>query len=180
MSFFDDKELVSAGTETIEDVLITWGNEVIGKLKTSLRANISSGTSLNLEQSMIIMPIEFKTGKFVLTFKADEYWKYLNKGVQGAGGVKADNSIWEQKAAGSPFSFKDKKPPVKRGEGISLWAYTKGLNEWAVAESVFRKGIKATNFWDDVINKQLVSDLVTRLEKAGAREVEILLSKDFQ
>jgi hypothetical protein len=94
MSFFDDKELVSAGTETIEDVLITWGNEVIGKLKTSLRANISSGTSLNLEQSMIIMPIEFKTGKFVLTFKADEYWKYLNKGVQGAGGVKADNSIW--------------------------------------------------------------------------------------
>lgn len=179
-TFFSDKDLVSAGSDSIQDVLITWGNEVIGKLKKSLSAKVSSGTSKRLERSLIVLPIELGDSRFTLTFKADEYWKYINKGVQGAGGIKADNSIWTNKASGAPFSFKDKQPPIKRGEGISLWAYAKGLNEWAVAKSVFHQGIKATHFWDEVVNKSLVNDLVKRLEKAGAKEIELVLTKDFK
>ena len=164
----------------IQDVLIEWGNEVIDKLKASLTAKTSTGTTKQLDQSLVVLPIELGDSKFTLKFQAEDYWKFINEGVRGVGGQKKDGSVWTQKGGGSPFSFKDKKPRIVQGEGISLWSYAKGLNVWVVQNSVFHKGIKPTHFWDDVINQNLVKDLVKRLEKAGAKEVELILSKDFK
>lgn len=179
MSFLDS-DLVSSGANSIQDTLLTWGNEVVDKLKKSLRAKISEGTSDGLQNSMIVLPIEIGESRFTLMFQSKDYWKFIDKGVSGAGGNKADGSAWVNKGAGSPFSYRTKQPPIKRGEGISFWAYAKGLNEWAVAKSVFHSGIKATHFWTDVINKSLVKDLVKRLEKAGAKNVELIIAKDFK
>jgi len=170
--------------EGIQDVLIEWGNEVIGKLKASLTAKTSTGTSKQLEQSLVVLPIELGDSKFTLKFQAEDYWKFINEGVRGVGGQKKDGSVWTQKGGASPFSFKDKKPPVNfsslNGSSLRQWSYNKGLNEYAVRESIFRQGIKPTHFWDDVVNQNLVKDLVKRLEKAGAKEVELVLSKDFK
>jgi len=161
----------------IQDVLIEWGNEVIGKLKASLTAKTSTGTSKQLDQSLVVLPIELGDSKFTLKFQAEDYWKFINEGVRGVGGQKKDGSVWTQKGGASPYTFRDKKPPT---EALSLWAYAKGLNVWVVQNSIFHKGIKPTHFWDDVVNQNLVKDLVKRLEKAGAKEVELILSKDFK
>lgn len=168
--------------EGIQDVLIEWGNEVNDKLQKSLVAKISSGTTLGLQQSLVVMPIEIRDSKFTLKFLADDpLWRFINKGVSGSSdNKKKDGSIYTNKAPASPFSFKDKKPRIVQGEGISLWAYAKGANVWVVQNSIFHKGIKPTHFWDEVINQNLVKDLVKRLEKAGAKEVELVLSKDFK
>lgn len=163
--------------QSIQDVLIEWGNEVIGKLKASLTAKTSTGTTKQLDQSLVVLPIELGDSKFTLKFQAEDYWKFINEGVRGVGGQKKDGSVWTQKGGASPYTFRDKKPPT---EALSLWAYAKGLNVFAVQNSVFHKGIKPTHFWDEVINENLVKDLVKRLEKAGAKEVELILSKDFK
>jgi hypothetical protein len=78
-----------------------------------------------------------------------------DKGVRGAGGTRKSTSpfnkrnnkgkIWKQKAPNSPYSFKDgKKPSVKH---FKRWAQSKGLNPFAVRESVFRQGIAPTKFF---------------------------------
>lgn len=163
--------------EGIQDVLIEWGNEVIDKLQASLIAKQSSNTTLNLYSSLVVLPIELGDSKFTLKFQAEDYWKFINSGVDGK--VKSAGAIFN-KSAQRTFNYSDKKPPVKMGEGLSLWAYAKGLNVWAVRESIFRNGINPNRFWDEVINENLVKDLVKRLEKAGAKEVELVLSKDFK
>jgi len=163
--------------EGIQDVLIEWGNEVIDKLQASLIAKQSRNTTLNLYSSLVVLPIELGDSKFTLKFQAEDYWKFINEGVKGVGGQKKDGSVWTQKGGASPYTFRDKKPPT---EALSLWAYAKGLNVFAVQNSIFHKGIKPTHFWDEVINQNLVKDLVKRLEKAGAKEVELVLSKDFK
>lgn len=187
-SFFSDTELAT-GQETMSDVLIAWGNEVVKALKKSLDDKTSDGTSGELEQSIVVLPINYLGQKWQLQFKAADYWKFINKGVQGAGkntaidGSKARKS-YSNKAPSSPFKYTNKKPGVNfssiTGGSLRQWAYNKGLNPYAVRESIFRRGIKPTFFFDSVVNKSLKEDLIERLEKVGAKEVEITLSKEFK
>lgn len=179
--FFSDEELVSSGGDTIADVLTDWGNEVIEKLKKSLADSTSEMTSGNLSTSLIVLPIEFLGNKWQLTFKAADYWKFINEGVQGAGGKrKTPGKSFVNKAPGSPFKFTSKPPPLFKNPSLRYWAENKGLNPFAVRASIFRQGIRATHFFDKVITDTLKRDLISRLEKAGAREIELTLTKDFK
>lgn len=171
----------SKGEDTMVVTLQKWGNETIKKFRESLRNKISTDTSRNLEQKTIVLPVQFGANKYVMLFSAPDYWKFINKGVAGAGGKrKSDGQVFVNKAPGSPFRFKDKRPPIVRGQGLSQWAHQKGLNEYAVRESIFQQGIKATNYFDEVWTKQWINTLVKRLEKSGAKEVELILTQGFK
>lgn len=175
----------SGGEDTMVVTLQKWGNETIKKFRESLRNKISTDTSRNLEQKTIVLPVQFGANKYVMLFSAPDYWKFINKGVSGAGGNrKGEGSPFVNKAPQSPFRFKDKKPPVNysslSGNSLRQWAHQKGLSEYAVRESIFRQGIKATNYFDDVWTKQWIGTLVKRLEKSGAKEVELILTQGFK
>jgi len=175
--FFDDKEFVSSGGDSIEDVLISWGNEVIADLKKSLSESTRKGGTKNLEQSLVVLPIKFAGDKWTLQFRAEDYWEFVNKGVQGIGGTKKkDGSKWPNRGAGSPFKFK-KGPKVS---DISQFANTYGFNKYALRESIAKSGLKPTHFFDKVVNDALKRDLISRLEKAAAREITLTLTKDFK
>ena len=182
----DDSQFSEGNSFTA--TLIQWGNETVDELRKSLNDNTSKGTTKNLEQSIIVLPIEFEGSRWVMAFQAEDYWKFVNEGVSGKGGTRKTDSVFSgekagsvfvNKGAGSIFSFKDKKPPIRMGEGLSLWAYAKGLNPYAVRESVFQKGIKPTHFFDKAITPEWTQELIKRLEKSGAREIEISFSKEF-
>ncbi|MAN64773.1 MAG: hypothetical protein CMI60_22800 [Parvibaculum sp.] len=90
-----------------------------------------------------------------LDFEMEEYGIYQDKGVKGVGGVRRTTSkfnsknnkgkMWKQKAKNSPFSFKQgNKPSVKH---FKDWARMKGLNAFAVRESVYHQGIKPSLFF---------------------------------
>ena len=175
-SSFVESNIGAEGTFNV--VLEKWGNESIEKLRKSLRDKTSTGTSKQLEQSLIALPIQVGSGTFLLTLKGEDYYKYIDKGVQGAGGQRSEGQ-WTNKAPQSQFKFSSKKPPLTRGQGLSLWAYTKGINEYAVRESIFRQGIKATNFYSDIMNEKWIGELVSRLEKSGAKEIELVISKEY-
>ncbi len=176
----EDKSYIEANAkgDTMTVALQKWGDDTIKKLRQSIRDTTSKGTSRNLEQKTVVLPIQFGQDKWVMSFSSADYWKFINSGVQGVGGRRKDLSAWVNKAPASPFSFKQgKKPSAKH---FDLWSNTKGLNKFAVRESVFRQGIKATHFFDNVISKEWINALVKRMAKAGGGEITLILSKDFK
>lgn len=159
--------------ENIEAVLNKFGKYVVQQA----RSNLTKGKH-NFDKTLynsLDYNLNVSTNSFSLTFTMEDYGKFQDKGVKGAGGTRKSTStfkktnnkgkIWKQKAKNSPFSFKEeKKPSVKH---FKAWSEAKGLNPFAVRESVFRQGITATNFFSrpfGLAYKQLPSDVVKAFE----------------
>jgi|AntAceMinimDraft_18_1070375.scaffolds.fasta_scaffold211491_2 hypothetical protein len=168
----DDADLQLLGDdETISGVLQNFGNELQEALRRSLDTAVHGITPKNLYQS-IVFDIQFLGSAYKFEMLMEDYWEFIDLGVQGVGGVKADGTAWAVKNTNSPFSYKDKKPPIS---AIKDWSTFNGYNPFALRESIFRQGKRATNFFSNVVNEDLIAGLVKKLEKAGAREVEISL-----
>ena len=141
-----------AREELVSAVLIKFGKYVVQQA----RANLTKGKH-NFDKTLynsLRYNIFYSKDKFSLTFYMEDYGEFQDKGVKGAGGTRKTTSafkrtnnkgkIWKQKAPNSPFQFKNKKPPIS---AFKRWAEEKGLNPYAVRESVFRQGIPATKFF---------------------------------
>lgn len=142
-----------ARKELLEAVLTKFAKFVIQQSRTNLtkgRHNFDKTLYNSLRYSLSV-----GENSFSLSFDMEDYGEFQDKGVRGAGGTRKTTSafkrtnnkgkIWKQKAPDSPFSFKEgKKPSVKH---FKAWAEAKGLNPFAVRESVFRQGIPATKFF---------------------------------
>jgi hypothetical protein len=139
------KELVSA-------VLIKFGKYVVQQARTNLtkgKHNFDKTLYNSLQYNIF-----YSKDKFSISFSMEDYGQFQDQGVKGAGGTRKTTSafnrrnnkgkIWKQKAPNSPFQFKNKKPPIS---AFKQWAESKGLNPYAVRESVFRQGIPATKFF---------------------------------
>ena len=160
------------------DVLDVWNNETIERLRKSLDERASSGTSQMLRQSIEPQAIQTTDNGLSVEIVMEDYYKFIDEGVQGVGGEKKSGGIFEQVAPNSPFSYKqENKPSVKHFE---QWANGKGLNPFAVRESVFRKGIKPNLFYSDVMTEQWIDELVDRLEVAGAGTIEVLIVNSIE
>ena len=144
------KDLVAA-------VLIKFGKYVIQQA----RSNLTKGKH-NFDKTLynsLRYSIYYSNDNFSLTFSMEDYGQFQDQGVKGAGGTRKTTSafkrtnnkgkIWRQKAPNSPFAYKDKKPPVS---AFKAWAESKGLNPFAVRESVYRQGIPATKFFSTPFN----------------------------
>ena len=177
---FDDSLLTGTGqgASPIEATLDQWNNETIELLQKSLDERASSGTSMQLRQSIVPQTIKRTETGLSLEIKMEDYYKFIDEGVQGVGGEnKSTGGVFQNVAPNSPFSYKDGvKPSYKHFE---QWANVKGLNPFAVRESVFRKGITPNYFYTDVMTDERINILVERLEVAGAGQVEILILNDL-
>ncbi len=141
-----------ARQELVSAVLIKFGKYVIQQARTNLtkgKHNFSKELYSSLRYN-----IYYSGSKFSLVFSMEDYGQFIDQGVKGAGGTRKTTSkfnrrnnkgkIWKQKAPNSPFKYKDKKPPVS---AFRKWAAAKGLNPYAVRESVYRQGIAPTKFF---------------------------------
>jgi len=160
----DDSLLTSTGqgVNPFEATLDQWNNETIKLLQKSLDEKASTGTSQALRQSIEPQAIKTTDNGLSVEIVMEDYYKYIDQGVQGVGGEKKGGGIFEQVAPNSPFSYKEGNKPS--AEHFKQWALTKNLNPFAVRESVFRK----------------IDVLVDRLEKVGAGTVEILIVNSIE
>ena len=172
---FFDKDLEKAlnSIETVSDVLLTWGNELIEDLKASERKENSSGTSLELNQSIKALPLQFDDDTITLAISMLDYWDFTNSGVEGLGGTRADGSIYEKKPTLKKYFFKSS--PIKRTPKLRDWARSKGLDEYALSYSIAHRGIESTEWFDKVVTPQRLKDLSKKVAEAGANEVAITL-----
>ena len=146
-----------ARADLVAAVLIKFGKYVIQQA----RSNLTKGKH-NFDKTLynsLRYSIYYSKDNFSLTFSMEDYGQFQDQGVKGAGGTRKTTSafkrtnnkgkIWRQKAPNSPFAYKDKKPPVS---AFKAWAESKGLNPFAVRESVYRQGIPATKFFSTPFN----------------------------
>lgn len=172
-----DSDLIEVGAEnTILGVLQDFGNKLQDELRKSLQSKITTVTPKGLEQS-IVFDITVLGSGYQFELLMNDYWKFVDKGVQGAGGVMKNGMAWAVKNLSSPYRFSEKKPPIS---ALAMWSNNQGANPFVVQRSVFHKGTKATNFFSEVVdNPELINNLIKDLEKAGAREVEINLKNSI-
>lgn len=113
------------------------GKKYTGDLYDSLKYNVKeSKNSFQLDISMI------------------DYGKFIDKGVEGAGGVRKTTSkfnssnnkgkIWKKKGKGSMYKFG--KSGGISSKHFKSWAEYKGLSPFAVAKAVYHQGLETTNF----------------------------------
>jgi hypothetical protein len=160
--------------------LYNWAQEVTEELRESAmaKANATGG----LAQSMQAIPSQ-EGEKVVVSISMDDYYDYVNKGVNGVAA-----------AVGSPYSFKtpyanSNMVAAITGGGGQSWIGAKGITAqdgdynslgWAIATSLKKKGIQPTRFFDDVINQELMDTFSEEMEKAFGKQIEIIIASKWQ
>jgi hypothetical protein len=147
---FETASGIVAEPKSIGDVMNNLAIRVTQEVLKQIDAEQLMDTG-NLRQS-VQMPVKFFGTKFVATLFMANYYDFINKGVKG--------TISQAKAPDSPYSFKSKKPPL-----FKEWSYRKGLNPFAVQQSVFKKGIRKRPFWDKAYNTITQGDIFELLKR---------------
>jgi len=170
MAFFDS-ELTTEGDDSVGGILQEFGNFLQANLVQSL-FDKGAVDSAQLSQS-IVFDIDFTGSVWRFELKMEDYGKFIDQGVQGAGKDPESKSskVFPNVAPASPFSFKqNRKPSVNH---FRKWSNNRGgLNPFAIRESVFRKGLKPNYFYSDIVDENLINNLVNLLEQKGAIALE--------
>ena len=147
-----------------------YGKSVESEIKTRLKnyGRYASGKLLN---SIKFRYYENKSS-FSLQFAMNDYGKYIDKGVKGSKINRAGNT---------PYKYTNKMPPTKV---FDRWIISKGIAprddkgkfksrsslKFAIARSVFLKGITPTNFF---------TIPTTRREKQFNNTIEKTMAQDL-
>lgn len=169
---------------SVKKALDKFAYDVIDKAKKNLKQK-DKNASKKLSNSL---DYELKVSKnsFTLSITAEYYLPFVDKGVKGVGGAKADGSRWKlKKVRNSPFKYKQKKPPAS---AFSDWIVRRGIaprNEkgqftsrrglqFAIANSVYHTGLETTNFFTKPFEKEF-KELPEELVEAYGLEVDDFL-----
>lgn len=153
---------------SLEKTLNIFGDNVINSAKANLKKEDKDGGKLDksLDYKVIVSPNSFQFDIY-----AEDYWTYVNYGVKGVGGTKADKTEyvngkktivkgekWQVKrVTNNKYKYKDKMPPTRV---FSNWSVKKGIAPrnkkgqfttrkglmFALAKSVYHTGIETTDF----------------------------------
>ena len=168
----------------VKQVLDTFGDNVVTGAKKELSKQ-GKNASKALSNSLRYDAKESKNS-FEFSISMEDYGEFIDAGVKGVGGSKADGSKWKlKKVTNNKFKYKNKRPPTQVFNG---WTIRKGLAPrskggqftsrksllFAIANSVYHTGLETTNFLTNPFNKyfkQLPDDV---LEAYGLEAEEFL------
>ena len=135
--------------EVLQEAKRQWGIETVQAIKNKINEegliwqnNLINSIGLNQDDTL--------DGN--ITFKMFDYGKFLDEGVNGL-----TNNF------GSQFSYRGNVKGM--GAALKPWADSKGINAWAVANSLQSKGLQPRRFFNSVIESRL-PDLATKIEQA--------------
>lgn len=143
------------------------------KIFDKLGSNVVTQARVNLKKkkkgdSNLSKNLSYKVKRNSIEFTLAEYWEYVDAGVKGVGGTKADGKAWRlKKVTNSKFKYKTKKPPFMAFNG---WTIRKGIAPrdakgkfmkrksllYAIANSVYHTGIETTHFFTDALDNEVL------------------------
>jgi hypothetical protein len=155
----------------------------------------NSVTTGELDRSLSFELVPNKGG-YLINFKALEYFKFVDKGVRGAGSSRKNNT--------SPYSFKYITPSKSHVTAIEKWiirnrltATRRDVNKYGrtkreskaidpakgrkqlayiIAKSIKRDGLYETGFWSDAFD-QTFKDFGVKMSAALGRSITVNLEK---
>jgi hypothetical protein len=181
----------------IRKILADIGNEATQMLVKKLQ-DVDRVASQRLQQSIIALPIKVMGQTLILEIQMEDYWKFVDKGVDGT-----------EVQHGSPYKFK------RSGKRIPLGSYNKGgmlshiankgeryepiVNDmiakrkrkplsrqkareslaYALGVNIKKKGLKPTNFATDTFEK-IESTSLEALSIALGKQIEIEIDKEVK
>ena len=90
--------------------------------------------------------VKISGNSLTIDFEAADYFTFVDKGVNGT-----------ERSWGSPYSYGRKRPPAS---ALSQYASAVGTSPFALAASIYKKGIKPANIIDE-------SNLTNTLDRLG-------------
>ena len=145
----------------------------IAKIFDTLGSNVVTQARANLKKkkkgdSNLSKNLSYKVKGNSIEFKLADYWEFVDAGVKGVGGTKADGKAWKlKKVTNNKFKYTDKKPPFMAFNG---WTIRKGIAPrnkkgqlmkrksllYAIANSVYHTGIETTHFFTDALDNEVL------------------------
>jgi len=158
--------------EAIKGVLVTMGEDIIQQANRNLVSSKISASG-HLGKGMD-SSVKINNNSVGLTITIAGYWEYMNYGVAGVGGERADGSAWvKKKVTNNKYKYRDKIPPPSAFAKITS---SKG-GQFAIARSIFHTGLKTTLFFSNPFDSE-VKELSDEIEVAIAKAVEDSLNKE--
>lgn len=121
-----------------------WGRETVAAILREMDTK-RNGLSFNgtLRKSISYEQQEDLDGD--ISFSMLNYGHFLDQGVNGT-----------RSAYATQFKFSGDKDKIRRmGGALKPWADAKGINAWALANSLQKKGIEPRRFFDSVVEVRL-------------------------
>jgi hypothetical protein len=155
------------------NVIVNQGKKRLGNSNKTIKRDFS----YKFVETKNAMELQFNFGK------AEDYWKYIDQGVQGKGGYKGSGSA---RGRGSKFKFKYDNPSGKLVTALESWIKSKsiplkdGMNitstAFAMGYAVKRRGLKRTLFFTEPFEKN-IDKFMKKTVKAFADDVEKVWNK---
>ena len=136
--------------EMIKDVKLKWGNETAWAIVEKIRSYPINWKGA-LEKSIYFDQEDTLDGD--IEFSMANYGKFVDKGVNGT-----------VKNYGAPYNFHAEKV-MGVAYYLKEWSTSKGLNQYAVAHNLVKKGIEPRPFFDSVIQARM-NDLGISIQDA--------------
>ena len=173
--------------DTTHSALKLFGEQVVGKSKLNLKRK-GKLASKGLFDS-IKFTSKVNKNSLELEIFMEDYWKYVDYGVKGIGGKKADGSSWKKKrVTNNKFKYKKgikNKPSFMHFNG---WTIRKGIAPRskggqftkrkglliAISHSVWHRGLETTSFFTKPFEKEF-RELPDELIEAYSIDVDSFL-----
>jgi hypothetical protein len=150
----------------IKKVLTVLGKDIVAQAKKNIKTSkIShSGHLYNGMKSKS----KVNENSVSLAITIADYWEYMDYGVEGVGGQKADGSNWvKRRVTNNKFKYREHMPPPS-----AFNRYTSERSgQFAIANSVFHRGLKTTSFFTDPFDTE-TEELEEKILQATYNAIE--------
>ena len=150
----------------IKKVLTVLGKDIVKQAKKNMRASKISSKG-HLYKGMNSKS-KVNENSVSLAITIADYWEYMDYGVEGVGGQKADGSNWvKRRVTNNKFKYREKMPPPS-----AFNRYTSERSgQFAIANSVFHRGLKTTSFFNDPFDTE-TKELEEKILQASYDAIE--------
>mgnify|MGYP003633318094 CR=1 FL=1 len=164
---------------SVKAVLDTFGASLVKQSRANLtrkkkKASGSLYKSLDYE-------VKESKNSFQFSFLMEDHGDFIDKGVKGVGGTKADGTNWKKKkVTNNKYSYRNPSRTNSNGrfkQSLGGWTIRKGIAPrnkkgqfttrksliFAIRKSIFHTGIETTNFYSkpfELAFKKLPDDVV--------------------
>jgi len=159
----------------LNEILTIIANDVIDDLRKKLD-EYDVNASSRLKQSLVVLPIELGSNEVSVMVSANDYWKYVNYGVNG----------YDKSYSGAFGSA-----PRPKHQDIKDWIGFRGIQlpsqfksydsfAWAIIKSIQKNGIEPRPFYTDVVNEKLIQEIQEPIEALFGRAITINIIEPWQ